>query len=259
MRRPVRRILAAPFDRRFWVTYYRIFSNFERPLQASYRYTTSRGRYPVTWRVRANDHHARLTLYSPDDFVTLVECFAKVDYEVPIDAMVIVDVGANIGISGSYFLTAAPQATLYAFEPSPPNIKRLETNLRLFEGRWTLSPTAWSNQSGEEDFYTEPTGRYGSLVRGRRSTGAVTVPVVDAKQSLSTIISREGAVDMLKLDIEGKEKEILRLLTPVLRSVHRICAEISKGDVSLPGFTASRKGMVVTYSRAEDVEADDRA
>jgi FkbM family methyltransferase len=61
----------------------------------------------------------------------------------------VIDCGANIGLSTLYFLTRFPNAHLIAIEPDPDNFKMLAGNTAGFSGRKTLLQAAvWNRTRG---------------------------------------------------------------------------------------------------------------
>src|SRR4029453_346892 len=102
------------------------------------RYVMGRGEYPYVCRVRTPLGPVELTLYQHEDCFTIQEIFGLECYKAN-DAEVVVDFGANIGVSAAYFLTRNKNAHVYGFEPLPQNIQRLRRNLAPFQGRCTLT------------------------------------------------------------------------------------------------------------------------
>ena len=219
-------------------------------MRAALWYTLGRGSFPRRWSVRTPVGPVRVTLYSVDDLVTLVECFGKLDYAVHGDEKVIVDFGSNIGISGLYFLTHAPRSHVHLFEPVPTNVERLRENLRGFEDRVTLSTVAVGTENATAEFTVEPTGRYGGL--GVSGSETISVEVLDANDVLSSIAEANGSpIDVVKLDIEGVELAVLQRLSPeVLAVTHVIYAELFDDRIALPGFVQTHQGAVTRYERS---------
>jgi FkbM family methyltransferase len=119
----------------------------------------------------------------------------------------ILDCGSNIGMSVLYFKLLYPQSEITAFEPDREAFACLERNVREngFAGV-KVHRLALSNREGELDFYYDPADP-GSL---RMSAVRERMPKqkqVVACTLLSKFIDRE--VDLLKLDVEGVEREVL--------------------------------------------------
>lgn len=117
---------------------------------------------------------------------------------------VIVDAGANVGLSILYFKTLWPQARIVAFEPDPKTFERLEHNVRAngFEGV-TLHNVALLDREGEVEFFTDsahPGSPAMSTTAQRLSEPQATrVPC----RPFSAFL--QEPVDFIKMDIEGAE------------------------------------------------------
>ena len=127
------------------------------------RYLTGKGQYPYKCRVRTPTGVVTPELFSSHDMSTVNEIFCREDYRAPASLTVAVDLGANIGISGLYFLTRNKTSRVYLFEPDPKNVARLRDNLAGYESRYRLEEVAVAARDGEATFGVESTGRYGTL------------------------------------------------------------------------------------------------
>jgi FkbM family methyltransferase len=228
-----------------------IFRFIGSPWRTLWGYLTLRDSgFPRTVLVRTPTGPHAVTLYSADDLITLVECFARHDYEVDDDIGCVVDLGSNIGISGLYFLSRNQNATVYLFEPVPRNVERLERNLNLFQRRYRVDCCAVGTSAGNATFGCEPTGRYGGI--GFPGSETITVAVKDANDVLRAVLSKERKIDVLKLDVEGLEVAILsHLANDILERIRVIYAETFGAGPLLPGFARCEKGAIVVYRRCD--------
>lgn len=129
----------------------------------------------------------------------------------------IFDVGANLGQSTESFLTHAPNAHVYAFEPATENFERLVSNTRHLPnvtcvqsavGHEPCTMTLFHN-SGSEIHSLVSHGRgAGALLEERTDLGCETVDVT----SVDRFIDEHGIahVDLLKTDTEGFDANVLR-------------------------------------------------
>ncbi|MBM0106167.1 FkbM family methyltransferase [Steroidobacter sp. S1-65] len=200
------------------------------------RYVLGRGDYPYSCRIRTPTGPVALTLYQHEDCFTVQEIFGLECYRAD-DARVVVDFGANIGVSAAYFLTRRADARVYCFEPLATNIERFRRNLAAFDGRWTLTEAAVAADAGTISFHVEPTGRYSGV---ECQDGELRqFPCVSAEAVLSDVIDRHGTIDLLKIDIEGAEALFMRALSPrVLANIRRIYIE-GQQTFALQGFQLS--------------------
>jgi FkbM family methyltransferase len=128
---------------------------------------------------------------------------------------VIFDVGSNIGISVLYFSDLYPDATITAFEPDPETFKLLSHNVKLNKLDVQLVNKAVYGETGELPWHGAEPGCLGSSLIQRNLQSATTVGCV----RLSDYV--KGHVDLLKLDVEGVEREVLGDLA-ASRAIERI-------------------------------------
>jgi FkbM family methyltransferase len=128
------------------------------------------------------------------------------EYEVCCDAnpRLIIDAGANIGFSALYFAQRYPNAMIYAIEPEEENFRLLKRNC---DGRKNILPrraALWSRRA-RLDFKDDKAEKWAFAVKesdgAKGGIEAVTIP---------QILDESGfdAIDILKMDIEGAEKEL---------------------------------------------------
>jgi len=125
----------------------------------------------------------------------------------------VVDVGANIGYYTLLFESVVGvTGRIVAFEPEPDNLAELRVNVEKNSLRnVTIEPCAVGARSGTVAFARGING--GVRDDAVSSTGdEVRVPLVTLDEALS------GAVDLIKIDVEGYEEEVLRGATRTLRT-----------------------------------------
>lgn len=249
MKRTAADIISAFFKPQFYIAFFNAFMAFDRPVDVLRRYVFAAGRYPYDVVVRTPVGRRNCRLYSFHDARTLIECFAKIDYPASNDISIIVDFGSNIGLSALYFLTRNEKSFVYLFEPVPMNIERLKPNLAGFEHRYALHDAAVGLEPGVARFGLEPTGRYGGLnINGMAEY--IDVTVVEVNTVLSTIVSRHGSIDIIKIDVEGLERDLIKNLAPdVIENTRAIYAETFGLKYDLPGFSRRQQGAVTQYIR----------
>lgn len=140
------------------------------------------------------------------------------------------DVGAN---AGSYAILAAKitGAQVAAIEPMPEAAARLRANILLngLEELVEVLPCAVGSATGTAWMTTEHDTMNHLLRAGDEATGAVEVPV----RTLAEIFAARPPV-LLKLDVEGYEREALVGASPVLqgRETIAVVLEVCGDDVS---------------------------
>lgn len=222
---------------------------YRRPFRQIRRYLTMGGDYPDTVEVRTPLGPIALRLYAPDDLVTVNEIFCRNDYRPLAPPGVVVDIGANIGISAAYWLTRAPDAFAYLFEPLPQNLERLEANLQGFAGRYRLERAAVGTEDGPVEFHWETTGRYGGVGKAELPK-MLTVPCRDAARVVREVADRHGRIDLLKVDVEGLETAILDRIPDDLRpKIAQIVVEHPYAANPWPRLYAMRvRGLVTRFA-----------
>lgn len=155
------------------------------------------------------------------------------------DPRVIVDAGANVGMTGVYFSVAYPGARVYCIEPDPDNVRVLKMNLRrqLEQGSVVLAAAAlydhdgWVNLAGEGWAYNHAVGK--ETEEGARVPAGMRVPAITPE----TMIRQWGLekIDLLKIDIEGAEDNLFRGALEWLEIVETILLEIHspEGEVRI--------------------------
>jgi FkbM family methyltransferase len=151
----------------------------------------------------------------------------------------IIDCGANIGLSVIYFKELYPQARVIAFEPDEVVFNALKFNIEAFGfvDIQLICRALWYEETTLK-FYSEKAdaGRIANLDdRG----SIVDVKTVRLRQYLNQ------KVDFLKIDIEGAETVVLKDCQDLLFNVKMIFVEyhsFSGHDQSLPELLAILKG-----------------
>ncbi len=132
---------------------------------------------------------------------------------------VIVDCGANIGMSCAYFKELIPESTVIAFEADPAIAKVLANNIKnnCISGVAVVEKAVWVDDNGV-DFSSD--GADGGSIQGPGRS--VKVPSVRLRRQIEEI---DTTVDMLKIDVEGAETDILIDSREVLDRVQNIFVE----------------------------------
>jgi FkbM family methyltransferase len=122
---------------------------------------------------------------------------------------IIIDGGANIGISSLYFKFLYPQAQIIAFEPNPESADLFRQNITNNNlQNITLLPIGLSEKAGDLTFY--PGDNKGSLSASFTSHNSGRQLEIKTEQ-LSFYI-KKYLPEMVKLDVEGAETGIVKEL-----------------------------------------------
>lgn len=130
---------------------------------------------------------------------------------------VILDLGANIGLSVLYFKRLFPACRIYAYEPDPYIFEILQRNVTEFH----LTDVALVNEavaefSGELGFKSDHAD--GGCIR---PDGEVKVKAKDIR----LLLERFERIDFLKVDIEGAERMVIPAAGQLLQRVENIFVE----------------------------------
>ncbi len=121
------------------------------------------------------------------------------------DDPIILDCGANIGLSVLYFKTIYPKSKIWAFEPDAANFELLKKNIQSNHLQDIIAqPAAVWITDGQINF--SGNGSEASRIDGK-NTGAYnnSVPCIRFK----TLLESFDKIDFLKMDIEGGEHKVI--------------------------------------------------
>lgn len=146
----------------------------------------------------------------------------------------IVDCGANIGMSVLYFKAIYPHAKIMAFEPDEDNYSMLERNInanRLSDIE-AIKAAVWKENTILE---FSSSGSQGSRIQSDISGARELVKVKAVR--LADILSN-NEIDFLKIDIEGAEDAVMHDCAPYLHKVKNLFLEYH-GTVAETGKLSS--------------------
>jgi len=124
--------------------------------------------------------------------------------ESPFQPRLIVDAGANIGMATLYFAHAFPSAKIVAVEPETSNFELLRRNSAGIPNLSLKQAALWPSETTLQ--LADPMADNWSFSVQPAVTDSPTVPAVTLPQILAE--SGEDRIDLLKLDIEGAEREL---------------------------------------------------
>jgi len=160
--------------------------------------------------------------YKPAFVVTFEEIFTKGIYTFNTENKhpIIIDCGANMGLSLLFFTINYPNATIYAFEPDDSVIGCLEKNIATFDMKNVeLHKKAVWNKECILGFFTDK-GMGGRLENTYQNQKATKVKAIRLKDFIS-----DKHVDFLKMDIEGAEFKVIQDCESVLSQIDNIFIE----------------------------------
>jgi FkbM family methyltransferase len=145
------------------------------------------------------------------------EIFKEEIYRFNIDSPspLIIDCGANIGLSLIYFKHLYPDARIVAFEPDGEIFGILEQNIKTFHFK-NITLYAKAVWTSETELSFQPDGAVGGRLT---QDGAINVKTLRLKNFINQ------KVDFLKIDIEGAEYEVLKDCKDYLGNVDHLFVE----------------------------------
>lgn len=141
------------------------------------------------------------------DKITFKQVFLEGQYnfQIPFKPTTIIDGGANIGLASVYFSHRYPGASIVAVEPSLENFKVVQKNIVNFSNVKAKLGGIWNDN------------KHLVIVNAKDYDNSFMVEEVDASTkgsipaySIGSIMKEMNwsTIDILKLDIEGSEKEV---------------------------------------------------
>ena len=179
---------------------------------------------PFSFEVKIRGERWPLRLRASDIF-TLAEVLHERQYslqsKIP-ERPVVIDAGANVGVTAVWWLANHPGATLHCFEPEPGNVEFLRANVG---GRPNVSVhgVALGAEAGSAELTLGEHSAVHSLVMHDVGSRTITVPVWRLDNFLAE--QQIAHVDLLKLDVEGFEVEVLQGFGDRLADVAVIAGE----------------------------------
>lgn len=208
---------------------------------------------PARYRVRLGGLRTDLWLrtFSGDLFV-LYEVWLSGCYALPAclarDVSVVVDLGANVGLTTLYYAGMLPGARFLCVEADADNAALLRRNVACLRGRVSVTEAAAAAAAGSVLFEASGWAWGRQIARGDvpgRRVPTVTVPELMASAGVSRI-------DLLKVDIESGVGPLFSSRNEWLAQVDTIVVELT-ADYCLHRFAADVEpyGLRVFPERSE--------
>ena len=176
-------------------------------------------RYPFYLRCRTSD------------LPTFDQVFIRQDYVFDVEKTpaVIVDAGANIGLASIYFASKFPDSHIIAIEPEASNFDMLKKNVAPYSNITPVNAALW-NRNEEINLVDPGLGKWGFMTQGENykeeGLGRVTHRVQGMTIDKIMDDNHLEKIDILKLDIEGAEREVFIDSSSWINKVNALIIEL---------------------------------
>jgi len=147
---------------------------------------------------------------SSSDIWTYEKIFISREYDLPgvdTNPRVIIDVGANVGYASVFFAERYPEARIIAIEPEEENFSLLQRNTAPYRNVTSLRAALWPHPAAVS-IDNPNDASWAFRIRERP------LPTGDAVRGISMMELLDeydiADIDLLKIDIEGAEKEVFQ-------------------------------------------------
>jgi len=145
---------------------------------------------------------------------------------------VIVDAGGNIGLTSVYFAEKYPNAKIITIEPEENNFKLLKKNTENYPNIIAINAALWNNES-EIELLEVGLDNWGFMTGDGSKYDKITTPKIEKKNIVKTVTIESlfrdyeiNLIDILKIDIEGAEKEVFSACGVWIKNVRSIITEL---------------------------------
>ena len=161
-------------------------------------------------RKRSSDSSVFHQIFHKGEYLPLIDLWPKLGYSFEKD-LIVVDAGANVGLFSLFLLQHFRSIRLIAIEPHPENHKLLVKNLSgKFRNVLCLEKALWYNNrpvSFSSDFRDGKEWSY-AVDSDKISSGSDMKSTITLQDVVD--LAGHGSIDILKIDIEGSEKYLLK-------------------------------------------------
>ena len=163
--------------------------------------------------------------HNTSDVKTFDKIFLEDEYDFDPEhsPKVIIDAGANIGAASIYFAAKYPNAQIISLEPEKSNFNILVKNSKKYKNIYCLNKALWHTQ--EPLYIKNPEANKESfeIQQQNLSHGMDFIEGISINKLMANF--KINQIDILKIDIEGSEKEVFSQSTEWLEKVGLIFIE----------------------------------
>jgi FkbM family methyltransferase len=183
------------------------------------------------------------------DLQSIREVMLEEGYRPPqLKPRVIVDLGANIGLTSVYYHRLFADAFFVCVEPDDRNLRLLHENVRCNGLHAEIIPAAASSTGGMVAFVCSGASNMGHVSEGDERGEQVRAVTMD--EILRLLPKPSSTIDLLKVDIEGHEEELLTRNNGWLNRVGAIIIELHPPKVNCQRIIDTLAGFGLVYHPA---------
>lgn len=175
-------------------------------------------RRPFHLRRGGSDLHTFVHVIAQDAY--------KPDFDEPSSAEVIIDAGANVGLAALWYAEKYPDAKILAIEPEAENFEWLQRNVEAYPNIRPIQAALW-NECGSLSITDTGGGSWAFRVDLSPADGASTGTDI-AAITIESLMKEHDVdhIDILKIDVEGSEKEVFEASDGWIGDVDMIAVEL---------------------------------
>ncbi|HRH49273.1 MAG TPA: FkbM family methyltransferase [Panacibacter sp.] len=187
-----------------WVRLYKykdgvmLYRSLQKPKNSFFSVNASFFKAPVKLR----DNYSDRAIFMQVFFEKQYELF---DATMP-DSKTIIDAGANIGLASIYFSLLFPKATIISIEPEESNFVLLKENTKAYPNIECIKAGIW--HKNEPIYITNPETLAAGFMVEKDSNKNDVVMLNGITINSILELKKWSSIDILKMDIEGAEKEV---------------------------------------------------
>jgi FkbM family methyltransferase len=165
------------------------------------------------------------------DVKTYKQIFINQHYDFLVEKQpaVIVDAGANIGLASIYLANKFPDAMIIAMEPEQNNFMLLKKNTSPYPNIIPVQAALW-NKNEEINLVDPGLGEWGFRTEMQNSSGNLSGKLCHTVmgRTIDNIMRDYGLtkIDILKVDIEGAEREVFNDTSSWIGNIDSIIIEL---------------------------------
>ncbi len=131
--------------------------------------------------------------------------YGAYSFEMNLSPSIIIDAGANIGLSSIFFAQRYPEATIYSIEPETSNFACLQKNIQGYTNITGLHTALW-HRDAKLKIQDQQENHWAFRVEECEKGEPESFPAI----SLTSLMQcyQIEKIDLLKMDIEGAEREV---------------------------------------------------